>query len=70
MKVSELLETLKSSGIIKQAYIGFIDITEFTGPHEISKILTDPAFIDYRISEVKLWSVESGLYVSFLWVFI
>lgn len=70
MKVSELIETLEPSGIIKRACIGFLDSVEFTGPDNISEIKTDPAYTVYRISDVKVWLVDPGEYETILWIYI
>lgn len=70
MKVSDLLSTLEKEGIVIRAYISLMDSTDFTGPHKISDLLKDPAFTDYRISTVKLWSIQPGMYETFLWIYI
>lgn len=66
MKVSELLATLETTGIVKRAYFGYANTDDFTSPYEIDKIKNAAEFIDFRISDVIRWSIEPGMYETFL----
>ena len=57
MKVSDLLENFDLTSNINKVY--FRSITDdITSPYDITTVKAAAQFVDFRISTVRLWSVD------------